>query len=199
MRPDFKIDYGQAAWDKTLRQHYGDDQLEAVYRAIHEPSNSLQQMFKDLLDKTTLDGAQGATLDLVASKVGVSRAVPKAVFLPFFGYRQQPSGRGYGIARYRNIGEGFSDAYLLPDDQLRAFIRAKIIINNSHGLLEDLIEFSKAIFRVEKVKVERTGVRQVLITVGKVVEEFDPVNDYFKSFVPVAAGITATFEFRELP
>jgi hypothetical protein len=197
MRPNLEKDHGQIAWDYTLKQHSADQDMELLYKSFHAPNNTIEATLKDLLDKTSLANSTGAQLDNIGSIVGVSRAVPRAVFLPFFGYSQQPSGRAYGKARYRNIGEGSSNAYLLPDDEYRAFIRAKIVINNSHGTTEDLIEFSKAIFRAEVVRVETIPFRQVLIMVQKALNPNDPIIKYYMSFVPVAAGVKASFSFME--
>ncbi len=191
------INHADIAWNNTLKQHYDAANMETLYRAFHAPHNSIQRTLIDLEVKTTLENSTGRQLDNLASIVGVSREIPEAVFLPFFGYDEQNNARGYGKARYRKIGEQSANAYLLPDAELRALIKAKIIVNNSHGTYEDIIEFAKTVYRVSRVRVRATAPNVLEVQIGKITDENDIAAKYFEQYVPVAATVSVNFVYSE--
>ena len=196
MRPDTSIDYAADAWGKFLIQHQGKPILEGFVKSFFEPMNGLEQAFAELIDERKLETSQGKQLDGVASIVGVTRSVPNAIFLPFFGYIDQPAGRAYGVARYRHEGESTLAEYGLPDGLFRVLIKAKIIANKSTGTVNDILEFVTTLYQVEAANVEFPAAGTVKVRIAREpTPDEEPLFAYFERFIPVAGGIELQVEY----
>ncbi len=189
MRPDPDTDHVEIAWQNTLKQHMGREYLEAFYRSIFAPFNDLQQVFVDLLDKRKLNTAEGAQLDGIGVIVGIKREIPQSVYLPFFGYASQEAGRAYRKARYRREGEAFAMSSLMPDAEYRKLIRAKIVLNNSHATINDMIRTVRLIYGRSNVRVFNRGNASFDLYIDVIPPPADSFFAYLERLITAAAGV----------
>lgn len=163
---NFPQNQGAAAWDNMLPQHHNKPTTEGFVKSFYPPLTDLTKALSDLRFMRGIETAEGAQLDGIGEIVGVSRFVPNAAYLKFFGYTGQFAARGYGQARYRKRLEAFAEAYILPDNEYRSLIKSKILLNNGHGTTEEIIAIAKMLLKANKVTVTRNAVASVLIAIG---------------------------------
>lgn len=165
---DYPSDQGAVAWSNMLPQHWNKPGIEGFVKSYYPSLTRLTAAARALREQRGVDTAQGAQLDGVGSIVGVSRLVPLAVYLAFFGYAHQTAGRAYGKARYRKSTEPYALSYVLPDEEYRLLIKAKIIQNNGHGTIEEIIAAAKLLFNADKVSVTRSATAALSIVISAI-------------------------------
>jgi hypothetical protein len=186
---------GDIAWSHILRQHVGKPKTEGFVRAFYGPLTAAASALDALGSDRTLDGAEGARLDLIGSIVGVARDVPVGLYLAYFGYAEQPAGRAYGVARYRADGEATAQSYTAPDEEYRAMIRAKIALNNGHGTAAEIVAAVRHVFKTDLVSVRDTGPGAFAIWVGIIPSPDDQREFLIRDLLPRAAGVRFTFNY----
>lgn len=135
----FPHDHAEIAWSHFLAQHVNKANTENFVKAFYQPLNFLDKALNDLYTKRWIDTAEGQQLDGIGSIVGRSREVPNSVYLPFFGFWSQPSGRGFGQARMRHKREPYATSMYLADADYRVALHLKIALNNGHGTAEEMM------------------------------------------------------------
>jgi hypothetical protein len=100
------------------------------------------QLILDYVQTINVFEARGVWLDLIGAIVGQSRAIPNAINFEYFGYSGQPTATGYGQARYYQKGDPLTDSSILPDDEYRKVILARVARNwgdiSELGVIEGL-------------------------------------------------------------
>ena len=112
---NFPHDHAEVAWSHFLAQHVGKSKTENFVRAFYPPLNVLDKALNDLYTLRWLETAEGKQLDGIGSIVGLTRSVANSVYLPFFGFSVQISGRSFGVARMRRKGEPYAQSSSLGD------------------------------------------------------------------------------------
>lgn len=193
MSIDYPANQGDVAWGNTLPQHQGKAALEGFFRAFYGPLSGLTAAMEALRESRGLETAAGAQLDGIGSIVGVNRVIPNSVFLAFFGYSFQSAGRGYGVAPYRKSGEPYAVSFTLSDEPYLNLIKAKIIQNNSHGVVDDIIAVIKLLFApVMPTGVSRSGIANLSVNIFRISTGLDTLLPYYLKFLPISAGISYT-------
>jgi len=188
----FPHDHEEIAWSHFLAQHLGKDYTEAFVRAFYPPLNVLDKAQNDLYTLRWLETAVGAQLDGIGYIVGQSRVLSSAIYLPFFGFITQPSGRAFGVARMRHEGEPYADALTLADAEYRSRIILKISLNNSHGTAEDLIIAVSGILGIPKADVEIRDIGNAnfrIYIAGTLILPPDYRVEILQDILPRAAGV----------
>jgi len=185
-------DSAELAWARFPSQHQDKPVQEHFVRSFFTPLQAVNVSLHYVWSKTWLHNSEGAQLDGVGHIVGIARSVPEAVFLPFFGFLDQPSGRGFGQAPMRKNGEGYATSFQLNDAEYRRIIRAKIIQNNGHGTTEEILESARILYDTDAITVVRTGTAALTIRVGRVVSNSEPLYRLREKLLPVAAGVSVT-------
>jgi len=135
----FPHDHETVAWSHFLAQHEYKSYTAAFVQAFYAPFNELDSAQNELYTLRWLETANGVQLDGIGSIVGKGREVPLSVYLPFFGFITQPSGRAFGVARMRFDSDPYAESAYLGDEEYRYAITTKIAVNNSHGTAEDIM------------------------------------------------------------
>jgi hypothetical protein len=190
--PVFGRDHGAIAWGNWLAQFVGKPNLEAFVRSLFAPINTLDTALRDMMRDRWLDTASGVQLDGIGTIVGQKRVVSHAVYLAFFGFDSQPSGRAFGIAPMRRQNQPFADAVTLDDDNYRTILRLKIALNNGHGTVEEIIAACQLIFQADRVIVENTGNASMTVSIGRVLDQSSILYADAQGFIPRAAGVGLT-------
>jgi len=185
----FPHDHAEIAWSHFLAQHIGKINTENFVRAFYNPLNELDNALNDLYTKRWLETAEGVQLDGIGSIVGISRTVANAVYIPFFGYTSQISGRGFGVARMRRKREPYASSIILGDIEYRASIYLKIALNNGHGTAEELQRAFDTTLNVTKTIVLDVGNANARVYINDFIMLNDPRSQMLEHMIPKAAGV----------
>ncbi len=185
----FPHDHAEIAWSHFLAQHIGKSNTENFVRAFYNPLNELDNALNDLYTKRWLYTAEGAQLDGIGSIVGITREVTNSVYLPFFGYWSQPSGRGFGQARMRRKREPYAASSYLGDIDYRVSIGMKIALNNGHGTAEEIMQAVNLSLGVTGTRVLDYGNANARIYIDDFILPNDPRYSILLDHLAKAAGV----------
>lgn len=185
----FPHDHAEIAWGHFLAQHVGKKDTANFVKAFYPPLNELDAALNQLYTERWLDTAEGAQLDGIGSIVGISRSVANSVYLPFFGFSSQISGRAFGVARMRHKREPYAQSSVLGDIEYKALINLKIGLNNGHGTAEELIYTFNSVLGVTKTRVEDIGNANARVYINDFIMLTDPRSQLLEFMIPKAAGV----------
>lgn len=185
----FPHDHEEIAWSHFLAQHVGKKNTENFARSFYPPLNVLDKALNDLYTKRWLDTAEGVQLDGIGSIVGKKREIPNSVYLPFFGFITQPSGRGFGEARMRRKREPFAESSFLGDTEYRIALHMKIALNNGHGTAEELMYAVNRSLGVTGTRVMDYGNGNARIYINDFILQADPRYSILLDNLAKAAGV----------
>lgn len=186
---DFPHDHVDIAWSHFLAQHDGKPNTENFVKAFYNPLNVLDKALNDLYTKRWIDTAEGVQLDGIGSIVGRTREVPNSIYLPFFGFTSQPSGRGFGEARLRRKREPFATSNFLGDVDYRIALHMKIALNNGHGTAEELMYAVNTSLRVTGTRVLDVGNGNARIYINDFILPNDPRYSILLDNLAKAGGV----------
>lgn len=185
---NFLHDHEEIAWSHFLAQFVDKDSLEGFVRAFYVPINILDKALNDLLTKRWLETAEGVQLDGIGNIVGVSRISEGSVFLEFFGFQSQVSGRAFGVARIRHDREPYTASAIIGDTDYRLLIERKIWYNNARGTIEEIRKAVNLNTGEDDAVVAESGNATVTVTIGHIATS-DPRYPFLEYMVPVAYGV----------
>ncbi len=194
-------DHGEIAWGHVLSQHRDDPGSEGFFKGFYAPLTGAANALDDLTLALILDNAEGKRLDLIGSIVGASRGVAEGVKLPFFGFRGYAETLPFKVGRLRRSGEPTATTYVLPDNEYRITIRAKIALNNARGTGPEIEAAARVAYRAPRATAIDTGNASVNLRIGRAVPESDPLFRTLPKLMGRAAGVrlNVTFEDAVLP
>lgn len=135
---------------------------------------NIQQMFKDLLQKRSIDEATGEQLDVIGRIVGQPRDLISLDLYKYFAFLGYPNGGGYGDLNDPSVGAPFYSAgtptggnYTLDDETYRLFIKSKILKNQTAATPEELITLVKFLFGQETPVYIREGKSKFTLFFGR--------------------------------
>jgi hypothetical protein len=185
----FPHDHGDIAWNHFLAQHEGKRSTEDFVLSFYGPLNILDEVLNELYTKRWIETAEGSALDGCGSIVGLSRTVSDAVYLAFFGFVTQPSGRAFGVARMRKEGEPFATTNVLGDVEYRGRIIAKIALNNGYGTAEQIMHSLQDALGVDDVRIFDIGNANANLYINELISQSDPRFYVIDKMIPRAAGV----------
>lgn len=172
------------------------------------PSLEIQDVLRQLMQERSIDTAVGNQLDIIGNIVGQPRELIEADLIAYFGFVGAPGAMAFGDINRPSVGGYYWDYtkpqngnILLGDEQYRIFIKAKILKNITRATPEDVIEFIKFVFGVEKVQITVDGGAEALILVSDDIGDFErmllthftEINGYRSYFVPKTLGVGYNF------
>ena len=185
----FPHDHGEITWNNFLAQHVGKEQTEAFVKAFYGPLNDLDKILEDLYINRWLDTATGDALDGIGSIVGISRTLDNVIYLGFFGFVSQPSGRAFDVARIRLHNELYLASNILGDVEYRILIKLKIGLNNSHGTAEEIMRFMQTALSVPTVLIFDVGNATANLYIGELILSNDPRFYFVDRIIPRLGGV----------
>ncbi len=185
----FPHDHGEIAWSHWLAQHVGKVNTENFVLAFYNPINQLDLVLDELYTKRWIETAEGSALDGCGSIVGLGRVTPQAIYLPFFGFITQPSGRAFGVARMRKQHEAYATTNTLGDVEYRSRILAKIALNNGYGTAEQIMSALQDALGVDNVRIFDMGNANGNLYINELISQNDPRFYIIDSMIPRAAGV----------
>ena len=185
----FPHDHAEIAWSHWLAQHVGKLTTDGFVRSFYPPLNALDKALNDLFTLRWLETAEGVQLDGIGSIVGITRRQDHAVFLDFFGFSAQISGRGFGQARLRRRNEPWATSLVLGDTEFRTLIKMKIALNNARGTAEEVMAAFNFALNTNRTFVLDVGNATAHIYINAFLMSFDPRSQLLEYMVPRAAGV----------
>lgn len=184
-------DHQGIAWGHWLAQFDDKTAVEALVKALLQPSNSINKALQDLIGRRWLDTAEGKQLDGIGEIVGLSRSLVEYLPVTYFGFLHQPNIGGFHAARIKRKHESLvtSSAYVLPDQEYRTMLYWKIGINNGHGTTEEIIRSIEQVFGATQVVVTNAGGAHLHILISGIADANHPLLNRLVEFVPRAAGV----------
>jgi hypothetical protein len=208
VNPFIVYDYLEEARERATEQ-FKDRVVFDKYLQLMLYSNiELQLVFKDLMQKRSIDTATGAQLDIIGDIVGQPRELIDTSLIEFFAFDGVLDAQPYGDLNnsavggfYYSLGDPLSGNTLLNDDQYRLFIKAKIIKNNTNCTPNQLLNFISFVFGVEINNIVAEGQASFTVMVGKELNSFEKAlltytstyNGYTSPFVPKPVGVGVNF------
>lgn len=186
---NFPHDHAEIAWSHWLAQHVGKSRTEHFVKAFYQPLQVLDKALNDLYTLRWLETAEGKQLDGIGSIVGQSRQIDNSVYLAFFGFWSQPSGRGFGQARMRRKREPWATSSLLGDADYRVAIGMKIALNNGHGTAPELMHAVDTSLHVTGTRVLDYGNGNARIYINEFILPYDPRYSILLDNLARAGGV----------
>lgn len=174
---------------RLLAQFEGKTRLEGVVGVLGDSLNAFEKIMDDLEFKRWIDAAEGVQLDGLGQIVGQSRIIPSAILIPFFGFENQPSGRGFGVARFRHRFESSTSTSTLGDESYRMLIKAKIFKNTSICTPEQIISACAFVYGADTVILQESGNAKIRIGIGKELTEEQKALSNALNLIPKPGGV----------
>lgn len=194
-----KIDHKLLAISRLATQYRESTNLQNYILSLLIESNTLEQVFCDLLNERWIDTAEGVQLDTLGEIVGQSRIFVDAELFDYFGFFDNPVAQSFGDlddaglgGRLLAVDESTTGFRELSDDEYRTFIRARIVKNKTKSTPEDIIGQIKFVFNAPVV-IFNDGNTRYEVSIGKKLSlnEKSILND--TDIIPKTAGVNASY------
>lgn len=122
---------------------------QATVAASAKPLIDIINFLKDLNDKFDIETAKNDQLRIIAEWVGAPNAIPNAIPIPFFGWRDhvgaltwsdQDGDVGQEVGYWRDSGMSSYRAQSMSNALFKRVIKAKILLNNTDCSLDSAKE-----------------------------------------------------------
>lgn len=189
------IDHYAIARSRVATQFTESAKFLSTLSALCGVAQELETALLEVRDITDIDTARGVQLDIIGDIVGVSRVIPDAVTLPFFGFEDgggqtfgEESADGIG-ARFRDELESYTTTTSLSDPEYRFVIRAKIVKNHAHGTVDDILRGLAYLFPNTNSFVEDNGGMAIGIAIGRALTVVEKILVKDLDMLPRPAGV----------
>jgi hypothetical protein len=205
--PFTEADYLEEARDRVTEQFKDKTVFDKYLQLLIDQQDSIQQVFKDLIQKRSIDEATGATLDIIGEIVGQPRELISADLFNFFGFQGAYKADTFGDFGLPQIGSKFLDYgsptggnVLLDDETYRLFIKAKILKNRTASTPEEFLAFVNFIFGTTTTAIIE-GQAEYTVLFGRELSVFEQVlldyvstsQGYPSRLIPKTVGVKINF------
>lgn len=204
-------DYLTIARGRVTEQFKDKDVFDRYIQLLIYGSQQLQEVIKDLIQKRSIDTAEGVNLDIIGKIVGLERgSLPAEVWnTAYFGFIEDTDALSFD-----DLDSPISDAgvffdlanetegnVLWDDITYRLFLKARIFANCSNGTPEELITATKSILNVTSVDIIELGDAHMLLGFNRILNN---VEKYIlqglgeqQALLPIPIGVSV--EYIESP
>lgn len=194
------IDHKALAVSRVATQYRDSVKLIAYIRALLYEADTLEQVFRDLLERRWIDTATGVNLDILGSIVGQTREFIDAEIFEYFGFADNPIAQSFGSVddpglggRFISIGESTLGIRLLSDGEYRTFIRARIVRNATSSTPEEIISQLRYLFDSPLVLIREGVEASYEISIGRLLSLNEKSIISQTDIVPKTAGVNASY------
>lgn len=207
--PFTEAQYLEEARSRKTEQFSKDNTVFDKYlQLLIDQQESIQQVFKDLIQKRSIDEATGATLDIIGEIVGQPRELISADLFDYFGFQGALKADTFGDFDQPTIGSRFYDFgtplggnVLLDDETYRLFIKAKILKNRTASTPEEFLAFVNFLFGTETTAIISEGNAEYTVLFGRELSTFEQVllnyvstsQGYPSRLIPKTVGVRINF------
>lgn len=201
-------DYLEEARGNITQQFVDKKTIDLYLQLLLKQQEAIQQVFKDLLQKRSIDEATGAQLDIIGEIVGQPRELISVDLFDFFGFQGALKAGSYGDinnptvgSRWYDFGQPVGGNVLLDDNTYRLFIKAKILKNTTASTPEDFIAFMNFMFGTTSTLYVAEGDASYTILFGRQLSDFEQVllnyvstsQGYPSRLIPKTVGVRINF------
>lgn len=210
--PVITVDHLAVARERVTEQFKSKEVYDKYLQLLIKQQQELEQVFKDLIQKRSIDEATGATLDIIGEIVGQPRELISADLFDYFGFQGALKADTFGDFGQPTIGSKFYDFgtplggnVLLDDETYRLFIKAKILKNTTASTPEEFITFVNFIFGSNTTAILAEGNAEYTILFGRELSPFEQVLLNYVSYsqgfpsrlIPKTVGVRVNFGYFE--
>lgn len=156
---------------RLLAQFSNKEVIRAIIYAIHGELDELAKVFDDLQHRRWIDTGEGVQLDRIGELIGRPRKIDGSIPVAFFGFKYQPSGRGFRQARFRATGESYLTSSELLDNEYRRVLWLKVFKNTTNSTAEHTITAFKRLVDCERVVIRELGNAKMTVSVGRALSD----------------------------
>lgn len=210
--PFTEQDYLSEARSRTGEQFKNKEIIDRYIQLLIDQQTQLQDVFKDLIQKRSIDEATGTTLDIIGEIVGQPRELISADLFNFFGFQGALKADTFGDfgspvtgSRFYDFGAALGGNVLLDDETYRLFIKAKILKNRTASTPEEFIAFINFLFGTDTTAILAEGNAAYTILFGRELSAFEQVllnyistsQGYPSRLIPKTVGVRINFGWFE--
>lgn len=205
--PYVDIDYLDIARGQVTEQFKSKVVFDKYLDLLIHQQYEISQVFKDLLQKRSIDEATGAQLDIIGEIVGQPRELINADLFDFFGFEGALKAGSFGDLNTPSVGAVFWDLntpqggnIVLDDETYRLFIKAKIIKNTTSTTPEEFIAFINYVFGTNQTYITE-GIAEFTVFFGRPLSDIETVllnyvsysQGYPSRFIPKPVGVRINY------
>lgn len=202
------LNYLTEARGRVTEQFKGRDIFDRYLQLLINQQQSIQQVFKDLLQKRSIDEATGAQLDIIGEIVGQPRELIAVDLYTFFGFQGAAQAGSFGEfgdpvigGIFYNFGTPLGGNVLLDDPTYRLFIKAKILKNNTRCTPEEFLQFINTLFGTTTTAISEGPEAQFTVFIGRPLSSFEQAlltyvstsQGYESRLIPKPVGVGIGF------
>jgi len=206
--PFTEAQYLEEARGRVTEQFKDKTVFDKYLQLLIDQQDSIQQVFKDLIQKRSIDEATGATLDIIGEIVGQPRELISADLFNLFGFQGALKADTFGDFGLPQIGSKFLDYgsptggnVLLDDETYRLFIKAKILKNRTASTPEECLAFVNFLFGTNTTAIISEGNAEYTVLFGRELSVFEQVllnyvstsQGYPSRLIPKTVGVRINF------
>ena len=194
------INHKTLAESRLATQYRDSIKLIGYIKALLYEADTLESVFKDLLEKRWIETATGVNLDILGSIVGQTREFIDAEIFDYFGFADNPIAQSFGTlsdvgigGRFRILGEATQGIRLLTDDEYRVFIKARILRNSTSSTPEEIISQLSFLFDSPLILIVEGIEASYEISIGRMLTLNEKSIISQTDIVPKTAGVSAIY------
>lgn len=164
---------------------------QAVIRSRKKKVVKKSSATNDVSVGELINHAVGQQLDGIGDILGISRPYISSGGMVYFGFTGQSKSKGFSQATIRHqsafsIGQGYQ---FLDDNTYRRLLHWKIIANNSHGTIEDIIKACQIVFMANRVVIQEERCRLRIYITREIKYANNAIESIKEKLIPASAGI----------
>lgn len=139
--------------DRVTEQFRNKEVFDKYLQLFANSRMKIQDMWKGLLQRRSIDESTGEQLDLIGRIVGQPRTLVNLIELQKFAFQGYPDGGSFGDlndpsagAEWYSLGDQSGSTVRLDDYTYRLFIKSKILKNRSASTPNQMVEFLSYLF-----------------------------------------------------
>lgn len=207
--PFTSIDYLEEARGRVTYAFKDKVVFDKYLELLIDQQLQIQQVFKDLLQKRSIDTATGVNLDIIGEIVGQPRELISADLFTFFGFEGAIGADTFGDGvspltggKFYSFGDAVGGNVLLDDEAYRLFIKAKILKNTTASTPEEFISFVNYLFGTDSTFVAE-GQAEYTVFFGRPLTAFEQVllnyvstsQGFPSRLIPKTVGVRVNFGY----
>ena len=209
--PVNSVDYLNEARQRITSQFEDKVVVDKYLQLLIDGQAEIQQMFADLIQKRSIDEAEGAALDIIGEIVGQPRELISADLFSFFGFQGALKADTFGDlensvgSKFYNLNDPLGGNVLLDDKTYRLFIKTKILKNRTASTPEEFLSFVNFLFGTDTTAILSEGQAEYTILFGRVLSPFEQTllnyvstaQGYPSRLIPKTVGVRVNYGYFE--
>ena len=189
---DCPISIEAEVFPKLATQYRESVNLINYIKALLSESQDLESVFCQIYDTRNIDEATGETLTILGILIGQPRVLVTDDDTPYFAWDNYPFLENWDTGKWADGNVLGVNTVVLTDDELRLFIRARILKNKSKGTINEVIEIVKIILQDDPEVLITEGVMSFDIGINRPLTGDELGFLKYSGLVPKPAGIEIT-------